>query len=155
MKLRDIYARPGLTVSVEVFAPKTAKGDADLFAEVDVLKSLNPAFCSVTYGAGGSTNEKTLDIVTRLRRDVGLEVMCHLTVVAQPKDAVRAVLDTLKANDIENIIALRGDPPVERLSGRLTPMDFCTRRNWSKRRFHAMAGFQSPSRDSRKSIREP
>ncbi len=111
MKLRDIYAQPGLTVSVEFFPPKTPKGDADLFHEVEALKALNPAFCSVTYGAGGSTNEKTLDIVTRLHRDVGLEVMCHLTVVSQSKAAVRAVLDALKANGIENIIALRGDPP--------------------------------------------
>ena len=111
MKLRDIYAQPGLTLSIEFFPPKTAKGDADLFHEVDVLKALHPAFCSVTYGAGGSTNDKTLDIVTRLHRDEGLEVMCHLTVVSQSKDAVRAVLETLKANGIENIIALRGDPP--------------------------------------------
>ena len=111
MKLRDIYAQPGLTFSIEFFPPKTAKGDAELLQEVQVLKALHPAFCSVTYGAGGSTNDKTLDIVTRLHRDEGLEVMCHLTVVSQSKDAVRAVLETLKANGIENIIALRGDPP--------------------------------------------
>ena len=64
MKLRDIYAQPGLTLSVEFFPPKTPKGDADLFREVEVLKTLNPAFCSVTYGAGGSTHEKTVELVT-------------------------------------------------------------------------------------------
>jgi methylenetetrahydrofolate reductase (NADPH) len=111
MKLRDIYSRPGLTVSIEFFPPKTPKGDADLFREIESLKTLNPSFCSVTYGAGGSTRDKTLDLVTRIHRDVGLEVMCHLTVVNQSKDEVRVVLEALKANGIENIIALRGDPP--------------------------------------------
>ena len=111
MKLRDIYARPGLTVSIEFFPPKTPKGDADLFHEIEVLKALRPAFCSMTYGAGGSTRDKTVDLVTRLHRDLGLEVMCHLTVVNQSKDEVRGVLKQLKANDVENIIALRGDPP--------------------------------------------
>jgi methylenetetrahydrofolate reductase (NADPH) len=111
VKLRDIYARRDLTVSIEFFPPKTPKGDADLLKEVEVLKTLHPAFCSVTYGAGGSTRDKTVDMVTELHRDRGLEVMCHLTVVNQSKEEVRAVLDTLKVNGIENIIALRGDPP--------------------------------------------
>jgi methylenetetrahydrofolate reductase (NADPH) len=111
VKLRDLYARPGLTFSIEFFPPKTPEGDAALFREVEILKTLNPAFCSVTYGAGGSTRDKTVEIVTRLHDDVGLEVMCHLTVVDQSKDDVRAVLNRLKANRIENIIALAGDPP--------------------------------------------
>ena len=111
MKLRDIYAKPGLTVSVEFFPPKTPKGEVDLFREIDVLKALNPAFCSVTYGAGGTTRGKTVELVTRIHREAGLEAMCHLTVVGQSKDEVRAVLETLKANEIENIIALAGDPP--------------------------------------------
>ena len=111
MKLRDIYAQPGLTVSVEFFPPKTPKGDADLLREVEILKTLKPAFCSVTYGAGGSTRDKTVDLVTQLHRDVGLEAMCHLTVVNQSKSEVRGVLRQLEANGIENIIALRGDPP--------------------------------------------
>ena len=77
MKLRDIYAQSGLTVSVEFFPPKTPKGDADLFSEVAVIKGISPAFCSVTYGAGGSTQGKTVELVTQLHRDEGLEVMCH------------------------------------------------------------------------------
>jgi methylenetetrahydrofolate reductase (NADPH) len=111
VKLRDIYAQPGLTLSVEFFPPKTPKGDADLLKEIEVLKALNPAFCSVTYGAGGSTRDKTVELVTQIHRDVGLEAMCHLTVVGQSRDDVRAVLEKLKANGIENIIALAGDPP--------------------------------------------
>jgi methylenetetrahydrofolate reductase (NADPH) len=110
MKLRDIYTR-GMTFSIEFFPPKTAKGEADLFEEFEIFKSLNPAFCSVTYGAGGSTRDKTVDLVTRIRHSVGLEAMCHVTVVDQSKDFVRSVLEKLKINQIENIIALAGDPP--------------------------------------------
>jgi methylenetetrahydrofolate reductase (NADPH) len=110
VKLRDIYARPGLTFSIEFWPPKTPDAEEELIREIDVLKALDPAFCSMTYGAGGSTREKTVELVTRIHRECGLEVMCHLTVVGQPKAQVRAVLDRLKANRIENIIALAGDP---------------------------------------------
>ena len=63
MKLADLYARPGLTLSVEFFPPKTEKGEENLFSEIEIIKRLNPGFCSVTYGAGGSTREKTVDLV--------------------------------------------------------------------------------------------
>lgn len=112
MKLRDLYARPGLTFSVEFFPPKTEKGDEALFKEIAALKKgLNPSFCSVTYGAGGSTRERTVDLVDRIHRECGMEVMCHLTVVGQSKDEVRSVLQRLKEKRIENMIALGGDPP--------------------------------------------
>lgn len=112
MKLSDLYARPGLTLSVEFFPPKTEKGEENLFSEIAILKRINPAFCSVTYGAGGSTREKTVDLVDRIHRQCALEVMCHLTVVGQSKDEARAVLQTLKRKGIENILALGGDPPL-------------------------------------------
>jgi methylenetetrahydrofolate reductase (NADPH) len=111
VKLADLYARPELTLSVEFFPPKTDKGEENLFSEIEVIKRLDPAFCSVTYGAGGSTREKTLDLVERIHRQCGLEVMCHLTVVGQSKSEARAILKKLKAKGIENIIALGGDPP--------------------------------------------
>jgi methylenetetrahydrofolate reductase (NADPH) len=111
VKLRELYARPGRAFSVEFFPPKTDKGDEALFKEIAALKSLNPAFCSVTYGAGGSTRNKTVDLVDRIHRECGLEVMCHLTVVGQSKDEVRSVLARLKDLGIQNVIALSGDPP--------------------------------------------
>jgi len=111
VKLADLYARPGLTLSVEFFPPKTDKGEENLFREIEIIKRLNPAFCSVTYGAGGSTREKTVDLVDRIHKERGLEVMCHLTVVGQSKAEVRSVLKKLKRRSIENIIALGGDPP--------------------------------------------
>ena len=58
MKLADLYARPGLTLSVEFFPPKTDKGEENLFSDIEIIKRLNPGFCSVTYGAGGSTRKK-------------------------------------------------------------------------------------------------
>lgn len=111
MKLRELYARPGVTLSIEFFPPKTEKGDENLFKEIAALKTLSPSFCSVTYGAGGSSREKTVDLVDRIHRECGLEVMCHLTVVGQSRDEVRSVLVKLKERGIENIIALGGDPP--------------------------------------------
>jgi len=111
VKLADLYARPELTLSVEFFHPKTDKGEENLFSEIETIKRLNPAFCSVTYGAGGSTREKTVEWVDRIHRTCGLEVMCHLTVVGQSKNEARAVLKQLKEKKIENIIALGGDPP--------------------------------------------
>ncbi len=111
MKLRDIYARDGHAFSFEFFAPKTSEGVEKLFTELEVLKTLNPAFCSVTYGAGGSTQDSTVEIVSRIHNEAGLDAMCHLTIVNQPKSQVRGVLRQLRDNGIENIIALAGDPP--------------------------------------------
>lgn len=111
MRLRELYSRPGRTFSVEFFPPKTDKGEESLFEEIAALKKLNPSFCSVTYGAGGSTRGKTVELVERIRRECRMEVMCHLTVVGQSKDEVRAVLTGLKEKGIENLIALGGDPP--------------------------------------------
>jgi methylenetetrahydrofolate reductase (NADPH) len=100
-----------LTLSVEFFPPKTEKGEENLFSEIELIKRINPAFCSVTYGAGGSTREKTVDMVDTIHSGCGLEVMCHLTVVGQSKDDARAVLRKLKEHGIENVLALGGDPP--------------------------------------------
>ncbi|HWO42897.1 MAG TPA: methylenetetrahydrofolate reductase [NAD(P)H] [Candidatus Eisenbacteria bacterium] len=111
MKLADLYAQPGLTLSVEFFPPKTEKGEESLFREIEIIKKLKPAFCSVTYGAGGSTRDKTVELVERIRRECGLEVMCHLTVVGQSKEDARSILRKLKEKGIENLLALGGDPP--------------------------------------------
>jgi len=111
VKLADLYARSGLTLSVEFFPPKTEKGEENLFSEIEIIKRLQPGFCSVTYGAGGSTREKTIDLVDAIHRNSGLEVMCHLTVVGQSKDEARGILRKLKDKGVENLLALGGDPP--------------------------------------------
>jgi len=111
VRLAELYSQPRLTLSVEFFPPKTEKGEENLFSEIELIKRIKPAFCSVTYGAGGSTREKTVDLVETIHSGCGLEVMCHLTVVGQSKDDARAVLKRLQSYGIENILALGGDPP--------------------------------------------
>src|SRR5882672_6793453 len=110
-RLPDVYAGSGPALSVEFWPPKTEQGELTLFREIERLRKLNPAFCSMTYGAGGSTRDKTVDLVCRIERDFGVDMMCHLTVVGQSRAEVRGVLDRLRANDVHNIIALGGDPP--------------------------------------------
>jgi len=111
VKLPEIYAHRRPAISVEFFPPKTSAGETLLAQRLKRFRELNPAFCSITYGAGGSTREKTLEWARRLRNEYGFETMCHLTCVGHSRDELRAILESLWANSIENIIALRGDPP--------------------------------------------
>ena len=97
--------------SFEFFPPKTAEGETSLFEALDDLKALEPGFVSVTYGAGGSTREKTLEVVTRIKRETGIEAMAHFTCVGHSKDEIRDILKKLADAGVENVIALRGDPP--------------------------------------------
>jgi methylenetetrahydrofolate reductase (NADPH) len=110
-RLRDLYRRPKPTLSVEFFPPKSDQGERRLFEEIEALSSVRPAFCSVTYGAGGSTREKTLDLVRRIIAGQAMDVMCHLTVVDQSRAQVCSVLNRLRDLGVRNIIALAGDPP--------------------------------------------
>ena len=97
--------------SFEFFPPKTEEGQRNLLAAVEALKPLEPAFVSVTYGAGGSTRDKTLEVVDTIRSDYGLEAMAHFTCVAATVDELRSTLDGLTELGVENVLALRGDPP--------------------------------------------
>jgi methylenetetrahydrofolate reductase (NADPH) len=112
LRIRDLYARPEPTLSFEFFPPKTAEAEATLFREtVPALKGLGASFISVTYGAGGGTRDTTLRVVNRIRREHGVESMAHLTCVGSTKAMLASVLDEAHALGIENILALRGDPP--------------------------------------------
>jgi methylenetetrahydrofolate reductase (NADPH) len=107
-----MYTRPGPTISFEFFPPKNDEAEEVLFREtVPALKLLNPAFISVTYGAGGGTRERSFRIVDRLRKQHGIEAMAHLTCVGATRADSAAILDEAQALGIENILALRGDPP--------------------------------------------
>jgi methylenetetrahydrofolate reductase (NADPH) len=97
--------------SFEFFPPKTPEGEKNLYAALADLRPLEPAFVSVTYGAGGSTREKTIEIVKRLRDEWGLEAMAHFTCVGATVPELRATLDELREAGIDNVLALRGDPP--------------------------------------------
>ena len=97
--------------SFEFFPPKTAGGDESLRRTISELCPLAPGFVSVTYGAGGSTRDRTLELVSYIKNDVGLETMAHLTCVGAGRADIGRTLDRLVAAGIENVIALRGDPP--------------------------------------------
>ena len=97
--------------SFEFFPPKSEEGDRNLLEAVAQLGPLEPAFISVTYGAGGSTREKTIEIVSRIRDEFGIEAMPHFTCVDSTLDELRSTLDQMAELGIENVLALRGDPP--------------------------------------------
>jgi methylenetetrahydrofolate reductase (NADPH) len=97
--------------SFEFFPPKTPEGEANLYEAVAQLQPLQPAYVSVTYGAGGTTRGKTLDIVSRIREEHGLEAMAHFTCVDATEAELRETLDEMRDRGLDNVLALRGDPP--------------------------------------------
>jgi methylenetetrahydrofolate reductase (NADPH) len=111
MRIDALFGREDPVFSFEFFPPKTPEGEANLYAAVEELRALDPAYVSVTYGAGGSTRDKTLEIVTRIRREYALEAMAHFTCVGATVDELRSTLDRFASEGVENVLALRGDPP--------------------------------------------
>jgi methylenetetrahydrofolate reductase (NADPH) len=111
MRIDEILAAGDPTFSFEFFPPKTEAGERNLAEALEGLRGLDPAFVSVTYGAGGSTREKTIEIVKRIRDEHGLEAMAHFTCVGATVDELRSTLDEMRAAGIDNVLALRGDPP--------------------------------------------
>jgi methylenetetrahydrofolate reductase (NADPH) len=111
MRIDEIIATRAPTFSVEFFPPKTEEATAQLYATARELAPLEPDFVSVTYGAGGSTRDGTVEITTALKDEVGFETMAHLSCVGETTEGLAATLDRIAAAGIENVFALRGDPP--------------------------------------------
>ena len=111
MLIRDRLATGKPSISFEFFPPKSDEAAVQLERTIAELSALEPAFVSVTYGAGGSTREKTLEIVSRIRRQTGIEAMAHLTCVGATKEEIGGVIGRLRDAGVTNILALRGDPP--------------------------------------------
>lgn len=111
MRIPDLLGGERPSFSFEFFPPKSAEGVAELFATIDRLSRLEPDFVSVTYGAAGSTRDGTVEISTRIKRDLGIETMAHLSCVGETRGALEAILERLAEGGIENVLALRGDPP--------------------------------------------
>lgn len=111
MKIIEVLKQDKPAFSFEFFPPKDNDGFDKLFETIDNLKPLNPAFVSVTYGAGGSTRSKTIDLVGRIKKEIGLESMAHLTCVGHNSDEILNVLESIKKQNVDNVLALRGDPP--------------------------------------------
>jgi len=111
MRIDGILAERRPVFSFEFFPPKTSEGLSNLRETLAVLSNDAPDFVSVTYGALGSTRDTTIDIVKWIKQDLGIEAMAHFTCVGATKEELRATLDEIEAAGVENVLALRGDPP--------------------------------------------
>ncbi|HUY37096.1 MAG TPA: methylenetetrahydrofolate reductase [NAD(P)H] [Pirellulales bacterium] len=111
MKLSAAYGPGKFGLSFELFPPKTEAGDLELFRHLEELVSFEPSYITCTYGAGGSTRRKTLDVVTQVQRRFDVTVASHLTCVGSTADELRAYVQEADRRGVENIVALRGDPP--------------------------------------------
>ena len=111
MHISNVLRDHNPAISFEFFPPKTAKSSEELFTTISALMPLKPAYVSVTYGAGGSTRERTHDLVVKLRRETDLTIVSHLTCVGSGREEIQQILAKYLDNGIHNIMALRGDPP--------------------------------------------
>lgn len=111
MRIADRLRHKRPVFSFEFFPPKTEAGEVVLWKSLEQLAKLRPDYVSVTYGAGGSTRARTIELVGRIKRELGIEAMAHLTCVGSSRDEIAEILDRLGELGIENVLALRGDPP--------------------------------------------
>lgn len=111
MRLPEIYASNPFALSFELFPPKTEAGVETLFRHARTLVEFKPTYITCTYGAGGSTQDRTLEIAARVRREFDLPVATHLTCVGRTADQIRDYLRRAEEADVNNVVALRGDPP--------------------------------------------
>ena len=111
MRISQALATQRPFFSFEFFPPKTEEARNHLLETARTLQALRPAFVSITYGAGGSTRARTIEVSKQIQNEIGLNVMAHVTCVASSRADLRAVLNDLEAAGIENVLALRGDPP--------------------------------------------
>jgi methylenetetrahydrofolate reductase (NADPH) len=124
MKIRNRLNPSNPCFSFEFFPPKTDEGTANLLKTLEELAPLDPGFVSVTYGAGGSTRDRTVELVTRIKRTTGIEAMAHLTCVGHTRDELRDILRRLQDAKLDNVLALRGDPPQGQKEFVVTPGGF-------------------------------
>jgi len=111
MRIDQVVGQGKPTISFEFFPPKNEAGFAALYKAIDELHPLHPTYVSVTYGAGGSTRAKTVELVARIQTDLKIRSMAHLTCVGHTADEIGGILDELWKAGIANVLALRGDPP--------------------------------------------
>ena len=111
MRIDEIIATTRPCFSFEFFPPRTEEGVKGLYETIRVLKPLEPAFVSVTYGAGGATREGTVEISGTIKREYGIETMAHLSCVGETRDRLAEILGQIERAGLENVLALRGDPP--------------------------------------------
>lgn len=125
MKIKGLIARQGRSISFEFFPPKTKEAESQLFKAIAELESFPPTFVSVTYGAGGGTLKSTRQVILRIKRETSLTPMPHLTCVDQSEDELKDILEDYKEQGIEDVLALRGDPPKGTKKFVAPPNGFC------------------------------
>jgi methylenetetrahydrofolate reductase (NADPH) len=123
-KLTEIFAAKPRTFSFELFPPKTPEGHAKLLHTIELLCNLKPDFISCTYGAGGGSRDKTIEIVDHIQRIHNTIGVAHLTCVMHTKDEIKKIVHEMKRLNINNILALRGDPPKEDPNWKPGPNNF-------------------------------
>ena len=111
MRISDILRLGRPCFSFEFFPPKTDEGARTLFSTIEALRPLDPAFVSLTYGAGGSTRTRTVDLAKRIQSEIGLTVMSHITCAGSTREELVAIFSDLRQAGVENVLALRGDAP--------------------------------------------
>jgi methylenetetrahydrofolate reductase (NADPH) len=124
MRIDQILGRGKPAISFEFFPPKSDSGFAQLYQTVGELHAIKPSYVSVTYGAGGSTREKTVDLVVRIQKELNIRSMAHLTCVGHTSEEIGGILDDLWKGGIVNVLALRGDPPAGQSQFVTTPGGF-------------------------------
>ena len=125
MKLIDVLCSDELSLSFEVFPPKTDTAFENVSRATQEIAKLNPSYMSITYGAGGGTSKYTLDIAENIMKDFGVPTLAHLTCVSSSRETVRERIEEMKARGINNVLALRGDIPAD--------MENDDRSDWSYR----------------------
>ncbi len=110
-KIKEIFKQKKPTFSFELFPPKTEQGFQNLLETIRALAGLRPDFISCTYGAGGGSREKTLDVIQHIQDKHTIPGLAHLTCVLHTKDEIKSILENMRARGIQNVLALRGDPP--------------------------------------------
>ncbi|HZG49474.1 MAG TPA: methylenetetrahydrofolate reductase [NAD(P)H] [Thermoleophilaceae bacterium] len=111
MRIAEVLQERRPVFSFEFFPPKTDEGQRTLEGTLEVLRADSPDYVSVTYGAGGATRNRTVEITKSIKRDLGIEAMAHLSCVGEPAERLVELLEEIRSAGIENVLALRGDPP--------------------------------------------
>jgi methylenetetrahydrofolate reductase (NADPH) len=111
MRIAELLAQSRPVFSFEFFPPKTDEGQQTLERTLEVLRDDAPDYVSMTYGAGGATRSSTVELTRWIKQDLGIEAMAHLSCVGEPRERLVEILDQIQAAGVENVLALRGDPP--------------------------------------------
>ncbi len=111
MKIKEIFETKKTVISLEIFPPKLDSPVETVFKTLDELKDINPDFISVTYGAGGKAKDRTVEIASKIKNEYHIESLAHLTCISSTKKQVKETLEDLRRNNLENILAMRGDIP--------------------------------------------